>query len=153
MNKVFLDILYHLSHETGLKLYPDANDACKLHLSNQFYVQLEMDRSEEHLNAVCKILEIPLGKFKENVLKHALVANYNLDPLESCLSYIQKTNTLALYQKIPLKNLVPSQLVEILVNLGLKAEEWKQAIESGRPGPNMIKSLQKSTPPLGSQIR
>jgi len=152
MNKLFLDILYHLSHETGLKLYPDANDACKLHLSNQFYVQLEMDRSEEHLHAVCKIIEIPLGKFKENVLKHALVANYNLDPFESCLSYIQKTNTLALYQKISVKPFNPTQLVDIIVRLGLKAQEWKQAIESGRPGPNMIKSPQKSTPSLGSQI-
>lgn len=153
MNKLFLDILYHLSHETGLKLYPDSNDACKLHLSNQFYVQLEMDQSEEHLNAICKITEIPLGKFKENVLKHALVANYNLDPFESCLSYIQKTNTLTLYQKISVKNLNPTQLVDIIVRLGLKAEQWKQAIESGRPGPNTIKSVQQSTPPLGSQTR
>ena len=38
----FLDILYKLSHETGLRLYPDANHACKL-LVGDCYVQLEMD--------------------------------------------------------------------------------------------------------------
>jgi hypothetical protein len=153
MNKQFLDILYNLSHELGLTLYPDSNDACKLHLSNQHYVQLEMDRAEEHINAVCKIIEIPLGKFKENVLKHALVANYNLTPFEPCLSYVQKNNTLTLYQKIPLKHLNPSQLVDSIVKMGLKAQDWKQAIESGRPGPNVIKTMPQSSPPLGSNIR
>lgn len=140
MNKAFLDILYHLSHETGLKLYPDENDACKLHLSNDQYVQLEMDPSEQHLNAVCKITEIPLGKFKENVLKHALVANHQYNPYESCLCYIHKANQLSLYQKIPIKNLQPPQLVQMIVLIGLKAQEWKQAIEQGRPGPNIIQS-------------
>lgn len=152
MNKEFLDILYHLSHETGLKLYPDANDACKIRLSNNFYVQLEMDRSEEFLNAVCKIIEIPLGKFKENVLKHALVDNSNHNPYEGCLSYVQKNNTLVLYQKISTKALDPSQLINYIIGLGLKAEEWKQAIEQGRPGPNSIKAVGKS-PPLGSNIK
>lgn len=63
--KPFLDILYHLSHLTNLKLYPDQNGACKLLIGENIFVQLEPDFSQENLLIASIISEVSVGKFRE----------------------------------------------------------------------------------------
>lgn len=144
----FLDVLYQLSHETGLPLYPDNHQACKLVVGQHITVQLEMALSQEHLLLASVIYEIPLGSFRENVLKHALVANNGDYPLYGYLCYIQKINALALYDLLPLKNLTGITLSNHIILFAQKAELWREALASGRPGPHALKPPGGSPPPF-----
>lgn len=143
----FLEILYKLSHETGLKLYPDNHEACKLLIGDHNNVQLEMDFTGEKLLVGSIIIEIPLGKFREEVLKHALVANNAEYPCYGYLCYIQRINSLALYDYLSLKNLTGDFLVNYITVFAQKAETWRAAIASGRPGPNVLKPTSTNAPP------
>lgn len=143
----FLELLYKLSHETGLKLYPDKNEACKLLVGEHSKVQLEMDFTGEKLLIGSIIIEIPLGKFREEVLKHALVANSAEYPYYGYLCYIQRTNSLALYDHLFIKTLTGDFLLNYIKLFAEKAETWRTAIASGRPGPNILKTTQTTPPP------
>ena len=149
MNKYFLDILYQLSHETGLKLFPDNNDACKLKMSNDFFIQLEMDPKADQIIAFCKVVDLPIGKFRENVLKHALVANEADEPFTGNLSFISKQGYLAIHQILPLKGISPNFLLQTIIQMSLKAQDWKTALDSGRGGPNLILTPPDAKRPLG----
>lgn len=146
----FLEILYQLSHETGLQLYPDSHDACQLLVGDHGKVQLEMDITGEKLLIGAIIIEIPLGKFRENVLKQALVDNATAYPYYGYLCYIQKLNALALYDLLPIKNLTGPSLVKYISHFAGKAELWRKAISSGQPSPNVVSTTSgPQTPPFG----
>lgn len=142
----FLEILYQLSHETDLQLYPDAHDACKLLVGEHNYVQLEMDVTGEKLLIGSIIIDIPLGQFRENVLKHALVANAADYPSYGYLCYIHQINSLALYEALPIKTVTGPLLVHYISRFAEKVESWRKAIASGHPGPNVLSA--KSSQPL-----
>jgi hypothetical protein len=143
----FLDILYKLSHETGLKLYPDHHGVCKLLIGNRTTIQLEMDPNGEKLLIGSVIIEIPLGKFREEVLKHALVANSTEYPYYGYLCYIQRINSLALYDTLSLRDLSGEALLNYIEQFAEKSEKWKSAIESGRPGPHLLNTQNTTKPP------
>lgn len=144
INKPFLDILYHLSHETNLDLYPDDHGVCKLKLSNQMTVQIEIDSQDSSLYMVSVICTIPPGKFRENVLKHALYANHfsNLD--EGALCFIEKISALALSKTISLRSLTGEALLQKICLMGEKADSWKKAIDLNQPAPFLIKQPPRS---------
>ncbi|PCI94325.1 hypothetical protein COB11_04000 [Candidatus Aerophobetes bacterium] len=144
----FLEILYGLSHDTGLKLYPDQNEACKLVLENGIHVQLEMDPATDNLILGGIIAETPPGKFREKILKHALVANNQEFPNYGCLCYIHSTNSLALYDTLPSKNVDTEFLIDFITVFADKVQTWKRALEEGRPGPNIITSASSDNPPM-----
>ncbi|MBM3192194.1 MAG: hypothetical protein FJZ63_06065 [Chlamydiae bacterium] len=131
----FLEILYKLSHETGLQLYPDDNKACKLKVGEHAHVQLEIAPDQEHLLLASIIIEIPLGVFRENVLKHALVENNQDYPTHGYLGYIKKLNALGLYESLRLSELTGPKLVQHIASFAQKVDLWREAIASGRPGP------------------
>jgi len=145
----FLEILYELSHETGLKLYPDEHAACKLLVGDDMQIQLEMDPSGEKLFIVSLLAELPLGRFRENVLKHALVANSTEPPSYGYLCYVHQINHLALYAALTAEGLKGPFLVEYLASFYDKAKKWKQAIHAGQPGPNVLSSTKESPPRPG----
>lgn len=144
----FLDILYKLSHLTGLKLYPDKNNACKLVITDDISIQLETDLAQERLLIGCLICEIPPGVFREDVLKHALAENYQAFPLFGTLCYVDKLNFLALYDYIPLKNLQENYLIDYITVFADKASSWKNSILNNRPGPNSLDNYPKNNPPI-----
>lgn len=143
----FLEILYQLSHETGLQLYPDSHEACQLLVGERMKVQLEIDLTGNKLLIGSIIIEIPLGKFRETVLKHALAANAAEYPYYGYLCYIHKLNALALYDALPIKNLTGPQLVNYITLFAEKAELWYKAISSGQPGPNVLQTQQNQPSP------
>ncbi|MCH9630896.1 MAG: hypothetical protein S4CHLAM37_09060 [Chlamydiia bacterium] len=144
----FLEILYGLSMDTGLKLYPDQNDACKLILESGIQVQLEMDPVTDNLMLGSVIAETPPGKFRERILKHALVANNQEFPNYGCLCYIHSTNSLALYDMLPSKNVDTMFLIDFITVFADKVQTWKNALDEGKPGPNTIIGPASDNPPM-----
>lgn len=144
---LFLDILYDLSTDTGLQLYPDSHQACKLIIKEDIAVQLEMHPYESKLIVASIITELPLGPFRENVLKHALVANNFEYPLYGYLCFIEKKGALGLCDTLTKGQLVGSFLVEYILAFADKVELWRNAINEGRPGPFTLSSSSKLPPP------
>lgn len=143
----FLEILYNLSHDTGLKLYPDQHDACKLIVGNNVHVQLEIDPITDQLILGSIIAETPPGNFREEVLKHALVANSAEPPNYGCVCYIQKINSLALYDTLPSKGVRTEFLIDFITVFADKVLSWRKALEQGKPGPFDIQGTHSDKPP------
>ena len=97
----FEEILQLLGQSLNLPLQVDANNACAIQIKQNLIVQLQPDPSQEKLLIGCQIIQVPPGKFRENVLKEALKANGLPDPRVGIFAYIARNNTLFLFQEYP----------------------------------------------------
>lgn len=135
MTSQFEEILEALGKIFHLDLKIDQHHACSIAIENQITLQLQPDMAQENLFIFAKLIEIPPGKFRENVLKEALKANALPDPRIGSFGYIAPTNHLALFQKIPINLLGSEQLAAFIgafIELGTR---WKKAIASGLAAP------------------
>lgn len=126
----FEGLLKELSAELGVTLHPDRRGACRLKINEQFHVQLECDAGHENVLVATFIGELPPGKFRENILKDALQANSPF-PKNGILSYSERNNQLALFERLPLSNLNGNTLANFLAAFIEKATQWKNGIETG----------------------
>src|SRR5580658_4179396 len=101
----FQEILNDLGRVFSLELQIDKHHACSIQVSEHLTVQLQLDSSQESLFLFAKVIEIPPGKFRENVLREALKANALPDPRTGIFGYLAQTNRLALFQRYPLEML------------------------------------------------
>lgn len=131
----FEELLEKLSKTLSLPLAPDQNRACAIQIKKNITVQLQMDSTEEKLLIGCKIIELPPGKFRENVLKETLKANGLPDPRIGTFAYIEQINHLFLFQYYPIEILSGERLSSLLGPFIQMAESWKEAISTGKAGP------------------
>jgi hypothetical protein len=144
----FNEILYALGQEFDLPLMADKNHACAIQVREGLIVQLESDQSQEKLLIACQIVEVPPGKFRENVLKDALKANALADPRIGIFSYIIPINQLVLFQYYPFDILTPQRLAHLLGPFIQMAEKWRDAIERGNSSP----TIDLPPPPHGLRL-
>jgi hypothetical protein len=131
----FNEILLALGEEFDLTLQADRHHACAIQIKQGLVVQLESDSAQEKLLIASQIIEVPPGKFRENVLKEALKMNALPDPLIGTFSYIAKINQLVLFQYYPFDILTAKRLAGLLGSFVQTAEKWKAAIASGNSAP------------------
>lgn len=127
----FAELLIELGKLLETDLRPDVNGACKLYIHEQLQVQIEYQELQERLLMACFLAEIPPGKFRENILKDALKANWP-HPTSGTLCYCQRNNRLALFEWISTINLTGQKLLGILNTFISKADKWRIAIETGQ---------------------
>jgi len=142
----FEELLSALGHVFHLPLHIDKHHACSIQIHHQLTIQLKPDPSLENLILFSKIIEIPPGKFRENVLKEALKANSSPDPRVGIFGYIASANQLALFQRYPFRILNGERLAGIVGAFLEFSETWRKAIEGGFPAPPPSVSL---PPPMG----
>jgi hypothetical protein len=99
---------------------------------------LQLDVSQENLWIFSKLVEVPPGKFRENIFRETLKANALPDPRTAIFGYIAKTNHLALFQKYPLTILNGERLAGLIGAFVKMADSWIQALSSGRSAPNPL---------------
>ena len=133
----FEEILEKLGKILSLSLKPDHNRACAIQIKKNITIQLQSDPSEEKLLIGCKIIDLPPGKFRENVLKEVLKANGLPDPRIGTFAYIEQLNQLFLFQYYPFEILSGERLSSLLGPFIQMAESWKEAIASGKASPNL----------------
>jgi hypothetical protein len=126
----FEELLRELGVEYSLPLHPDKHGFCKLRINETLSAQIEFNPDQNIITIATFISEIPAGKFRENILKAALQNNHYY-PEKSHLSYCDKNNQLALFQKVSITTLTGKKLSEILSEFINKAEEWRTAIGTG----------------------
>ena len=131
----FEEILQQLGKVFHLSLYVDRVNACSIRIHDTLTIQLQLDMSQENLWIFSKLIEVPPGKFRENVLREALRANGMPDPRVGILGYVAVSNQLALFQKYPLDVLNGELLAGFIGAFLEMAESWQQAIRNGQPAP------------------
>ncbi len=147
MTDQFEELLKALGHVFHLPLHIDKHHACSIQVHNQLIIQLKPDPSLENLFIFSKIIEIPPGKFRENVLREALKANASTDPRVGIFGYIASTNQLALFQRYPFGILNGERLAGLVGAFLEYCETWRKAIEGGFPAPPSSSST--LPPPMG----
>lgn len=142
MTDLFSNLIAELGKVFALKLTPDKYNACSLEIP-PLTIQLELDEPRENLFIFTKIIELPPGKFRENVLAEALKANGLPDPRLGVFGYIAITNHLALHQVYPVKILNGENLAALFGGFYELATSWYDSIHRGTPSP----VIQSSNPP------
>ncbi len=131
----FQELLNELGHVFNLALHIDKHHACSIQVSEHLTVQLQLDSSQENLFLFAKVVEIPPGKFRENVLRETLKANALFDPRIGIFGYLSQTNHLVLFQRYPLEMLNGERLAGLLGAFLEFGDSWRQAISNGQPAP------------------
>ncbi len=147
MSDSFSILLEELGKELQLSLVPDKYNACSLVIP-PLTIQLELDSNQENLFLFSKIIELPPGKFRENVLAAALVANGLRDPRAGIFGYFAPTNHLTLHQSYPLKILKGENLAGLFGAFFELAQSWYESIHRGQPSP----MSSSSPPPFGIRL-
>ncbi len=144
MTDRFANLLEELGKVFHLSLHPDKHNACSIQIG-AVKVQIQLDSTQEKLFLFSRIIEIPPGKFRENVLMEGLKANALPDPRPGVFCYVAATNQLALYQKYPLEILNGERLAGLFGAFFEMGESWHKAIQSGQSTPS------SSRPPFGAK--
>lgn len=134
MTDRFAALLEELGKVFELSLSPDKLGACSISIP-PLTVQLELDPTADNLFLFAKIIPLPPGKFRENVLQEALKANGGKDPRPAILGYIAASNDLAIHQIYPLRILTGDILSGILGAFLEMGENWFNALENGHTAP------------------
>ncbi len=131
----FAQLLYDLSKEIELDLYPDENRICQLNYHDLLDIQISLDEVKEQAMIATFICEIPPGKYREKLLKTALMAN-NEYPRPGTFAYSERNNNLTLFTYIPTEGLTGEKLYQAFSELVEVALLWKDAVENGKPLPS-----------------
>ncbi len=126
----FHSLLESLGSLIGVPLHPDHGQKCRLNINHQTFVQLEDETHKNRILIAAFICDIPLGKFRELVLKEALKEN-NLYPRVATFSYCEKNNKLSLFMYAYYTELNGEKLADILATFLEKLFNWKTGIETG----------------------
>lgn len=133
----FPDLIFELGEYIGEDLKANANNACSLLINQTLKVQIEFDAPLERILLISLITELPPGKFRENILKDGLKANYLAEEKIGTLSYVERENCLVLFHYIYNSPITKEILHENLIKFTERAMAWHKAIESGRSSPDM----------------
>ena len=141
MTDPFNDLLASLGQLFGLTLHADKNNACALQIKKGLVIQLQPDERREKILLACRVVELPPGKFRENVLKETLKANAVIDPFVGVFAYVAKTNNLVLFQQYPIDILNGERLAGLILPFIVVAESWREAILAGNACPVALKTI------------
>lgn len=143
----FSNLLQDLGKVFQLTLIPDKYNACSLEVP-PLTIQLELDEAQENLFIFTKIIELPPGKFRENVLSEALKSNGLRDPRPGIFGYIASTNHLTLHQSYPIKILNGENLAGLFGSFFELGQSWYESIHRGNPSPGSS----STPPPFGMRL-
>lgn len=124
-------LLEDLSKELGCELKVDAHHTCKIRMKEKLDVQIELDRSFQHLIIGIFLGALPAGKYREQILKEALLSNGELPPKPGKFAYSERKSGLVLFEQRRVQDLDGSKIHTLLNELYEKALPWQEAISKG----------------------
>ncbi len=130
----FQKLIWDLGEITEIALHVDELHACKLVFEDKYPVQMEMDPHSEYLIIASKVVEVPPGKFRENVLKEGLKVNGEYHPF-GFLAYHERDNSLVLYNKLVLERLTGEKLADFIELFVEEVDKWYEALTGGIAAP------------------
>jgi Tir chaperone protein (CesT) family len=134
--KNFHDLIHELGDFLGEELSVDLNQTCFLEINELIKVQIELDSAGEKILLLSKIIELPPGRFRENVLKDGLKANFLAEEKSGILSYLERQNQLVIFEDINTHSITMEILYQHLLKFIERAIKWATSIEAGRSSPD-----------------
>ena len=128
----FTDILKEVGRLLNVALKPDAHDSCAIVLRDKITLRLELDKARENLIIGSEIGELPPGRYREEVLKAALLSNGAPPPLMGTFAFSKRRNALICFEMMDVKDFTPDRIVALLPPLIEKAEKWQEALLRGQ---------------------
>lgn len=147
MSRLFSEIIEGLSRYMQMPLRPENDQTITLLIEKKLLLQLEEDSSGKNFVVIAQIADIPPGKFRENVLLYALMANVYPYITHGNLAYSEKLGKLVLFYNFLIQDLKPENLYKFLPEFNRKALEWQEAIKNSSPAPTSV--LQRAKKPEG----
>lgn len=136
MTDRFSELLSELGKIFQIPLTLDKYNACSINIP-PLTIQLQLDPTQENLFLFAKIIELPPGRFRENVLCEALKANGMTDPRPGIFSYYAQTNHLTFHQLYPLSILNGETLSGLFGAFYEIGESWHNSIQNGQASPGL----------------
>lgn len=132
----FQELTHELEEKMGIPLHnANISQAITFNIDNAFTVQIEAHHGG--FLFVSKITELPPGTFREQILKNALKANFTAEKKISILAYLDRENSLILFQEFPDFNYHIEEVYENLLAFIHRARLWYTTIESGNTAPEL----------------
>ncbi|MBI5273610.1 MAG: CesT family type III secretion system chaperone [Chlamydiales bacterium] len=145
----FEDLLEHLSDYLNVPITPDVKGGCRLKIENKFDIQIELDSIKNHIVFGAFVYELSPGKYREEVLKAGLKANYSFQYQIGILSYVTKKNQLALWHALPLGNASTQTFIDHFLLFYHKAHDWHTSLDQGKVAPEgAFEILKQEKPPM-----
>ncbi|MEM1282351.1 MAG: CesT family type III secretion system chaperone [Chlamydiota bacterium] len=110
-------------------LAPDDNETCLLRIQGNIHIQIELDKDERYLLVVTDFGEIPLGRYRQDLMETALKMNNLPPPLHGVFAYSNKAGHFCMFEKLWFEGLNGELLAETIEKFREKATIWKEAIE------------------------
>lgn len=132
MSRLYEDLLTDIGNQIDIPgLKPDSNNSCIVKLKTGVKVQLEMDQTEKYFVVGSDLGEVPLGRYRENLFRAALIANGILPPRYGIIAFSKKANKLIIFERFLANSVNANQVLEFLEPFSQKAETWRDAIGRG----------------------
>lgn len=148
----FTDLMNDLGELLNTEIHPDLNLSCCLMINDSLKVQIEMSTTGEEILLASFVVELPPGRFREEVLRDALKANHQSDLNHGVLSYVKNHNALTLFQTIHAHGLSANDLYKYLSLFVERAKGWKDAINAGKTHPTDSGEVPQSREGQGSSL-
>lgn len=147
MFEKFQEILQKLSSSIELPLKVDKLNACTLKIEDKIKIQLKIDKTENFLIMIAMVVELPPGKFKENVFIQALKANAEIEKV-GYFAFSEKNSNLVLFEYVN-RDISDKLLKALFCQFIEKAIEWKEAINNNLSAPlNFLKETKIKPSPF-----
>ena len=128
-------LIEELSTALQVKLAPDSHNACRLKFKDKLEVYLQPDATGDELQIVTEIGKPGDGKYRQEIFREALRSNGLPPPRTGIFCYGQKTDTLLLYEFLPMDDLNGIHLADVIAQLSDKARVWRESISRGELPP------------------
>jgi hypothetical protein len=154
MNDLFSLLLKDLEIFFKCALSPDINQSCIIRMPSGIEIHLSLDRMAEFFCMGTRVGELPsYGKYRESILKTALMVNAQLPHDSGTFGYSEKTGQLILFAGIPMKGISSDKIIHFLEPYIKRALEWKESL--GRSEIPLINQNKEplETNPFGSFMR
>lgn len=145
MTDPFEELILRVGEALGITLHVDKNHACLLKIHHKLSMQIQRDTTGEKVIIASFLIELPPGRFRQNVLAEALKANNLPDPRTAIFGYLKAKNMLTMHQIYPMNILDGKKLAILVANFIDYAEAWQHAVENGQPGPAPIQGTAAKT--------
>ncbi len=113
-------------------LEPDEHESCLLVYDDELQVQLECEQpAGDRLIIGSALGEVPPGRYREDLLVAALVANGRPYPRYGTLAFSDQNDNLILFEKLPEQGLNADFLAKFLTKFNKQARAWREALQGG----------------------
>lgn len=145
---LFESLLEETSQAMGVPMKSNANDTCVFSAPNGMKIQMEVDEEETQFLILAEIGQVPIGKYRENLFKDALIANANPPPRVGRFAYSEQSEMLLMFEHLSVKNLNGQKISDYLQPFIEKAHKWQQALLRGETPHIEAESTPAGTPDI-----